>query len=307
MRAVASVLAACSALAAGLAAAPAVAWFTDGHAMVAAAAAEALPPEVPAFFRDGSATIAHLSVDPDVMKARETPQLRAQESPEHYLDLELLRGSELPADRYEYLEMLQRLEVDPAQVGMLPYAVIEGLQRLTLAFAEHRRWPQDPDVRTKALVYAGLLAHYAGDLVQPLHTTIHHDGRLLPDGKSPHTGIHQRVDALLERTRFDRSRALAGIRCQAFADPWQAILAQLAASHGLVDETYRLETQLLPPEEGASSSPQVTAFAAARYRDAVSFLASLYRTAWERSAPIELPSWLDRAPTAVTGSTRSRP
>ena len=39
---------------------------------------------------------------------------------------------------------------------------------------------------------------------------------------------------------------------------------------------------------------EVRAFATDRMRAAISFTASLYRTAWEESAELKVPSWLKR-------------
>ena len=60
------------------------------------AAVQALPDEVPEFFRDGKRMIAHCSYDPDISKNRGAPHVNIAEHPEHYLDLELLQGKPLP-------------------------------------------------------------------------------------------------------------------------------------------------------------------------------------------------------------------
>jgi hypothetical protein len=302
-------------VAAATAASPAAAWFTIGHAKVARAAVRALPPSVPRFFRDGAFGVGEAAVDPDLFKDRTLPALRTAEEPAHFLDWELIPGLALPADRWAFTAQLFERKLDPAKVGVLPYSVIEGTQRLTLAFAEHRRYPTNVYIRQKAIVYAGWLAHYAGDLEQPLHTSLHHDGRALPDGSSPRTGIHQRVDGLFERVPFDEAAITRGLPVRAFPDAWAAIQSELAASHALVDRVYELEPELLaafppappvPPAGGTSPitapasspapaiSPAVTAFASERYRATATFLASLYLTAWEQSATIQLPSWLER-------------
>ena len=72
-------------------------------------------------------------------------------------------------------------------------------------FLAHRKWPYEPHIRDKCLVYAVNPAHYATDLCQPPHTTIHYDGRAQEDGSSPHTGIRQRVDGLLRKPDWNRS------------------------------------------------------------------------------------------------------
>src|SRR6185503_11228774 len=216
-------------------ASPARAWFTPGHAKVTRAAVRALPSVVPRFFRDGGFTVGEASVDPDLFKDRTLEALRAAEEPQHYLDWELIPGLKLPPDRWQFTALVLERKVDPRGLGILPYSVLESWQRLTMAFAEHRHYPDDVAIQQKTLVYAGWLGHYVGDLEQPLHTSIHHDGRALPDGSSPKTGIHQLVDGLFERVPFDEQATTRNLPIHAYPDPWQAILAELTASHALVD------------------------------------------------------------------------
>ncbi|HEV8238837.1 MAG TPA: hypothetical protein VGS57_05680 [Thermoanaerobaculia bacterium] len=306
-------------------ASPASAWFTVGHAKVARAAVRALPPTVPRFFRDGAFRVGEAAVDPDLFKDPNLVALRAAEDPQHYLDWELIAGMPLPADRWAFIAQLADRKVAPNNVGILPYSLLESVQRLTMTFAEYRHYPDDAAIQQKALVYAGWLAHYAGDLEQPLHTTIHHDGRALPDGSTPKTGIHQLVDGLFERVPFDEAKATQNLPIQVYPDVWAAIQAELARSHALVDRVYTLEPalrrafppppptptprrslpgtrSLVPNPRPRTTAPMpapavpasVTVFTAERYRATASFLASLYRTAWEQSAAIQLPNWLER-------------
>ncbi|HXT50963.1 MAG TPA: hypothetical protein VN811_07965 [Thermoanaerobaculia bacterium] len=314
-------------------AAPARAWFTVGHAKVARAAVRALPPEVPRFFRDGAFRVGEAAVDPDLFKDRNLVALRAAEDPLHYLDWELIAGMQLPADRWLFTAQVLERKVDPRNVGILPYSLLEAVQRLTMTFAEHRHYPDDEAIQQKALVYAGWLAHYAGDLEQPLHTSIHHDGRALPDNSSPKTGIHQLVDGLFERVPFDEAKVTHDLPIQVYPDVWVALQAELAKSHALVDRVYELEPDMRkawPPAPRPAATPapatpsapsppanlrpppppaatptavatppppiprSVCTFTEERFRATASFIASLYRTAWEQSAAIQLPSWLER-------------
>jgi len=274
------------------AAAPAGAWLTLGHRRVGIAAAAAVAGELPPFFVAGAETIGHLAVDPDLFRNRDTPTLRSREEVEHFLDSERLPPGGLPPTAHELLVASAARGLRPAQIGLLPYAVIEGTEKLALCLAEHRRWPDNPHVRAKCLVFAGLLAHYAGDLAQPLHTTIHHDGWALPSGGSPLEGFHVRIDALLERAPFDPAGALAGLSLAPLPDLRAGVLAALEASHALLDRTYRLQP-LLGAAEGFAH-PEVVAFACERYRAAVELLGRLYLTAWSESERIELPGWLQR-------------
>ncbi len=270
------------------------AWFVEGHRRVAIDAVRLSAPTLPSFFREGAAAVGEGAVDPDVLKAPGTPALRDVESPEHYFDWEHLEGRTPPELRSQYVRLMASLRRDPAATGTLPYAILEGTDRLVIAFAEHRRWPADPLIRTKALLWAGQLAHYAADLCQPLHTTIHHDGRLRQDGSSPGSGIHQNVDALLESVPFDRTAAIRGIEIAPAGDLRAALLEELAASHRLVDAVYRLEASLAPRRAERPWQASTVEFTAERYGAAVRFVAILFRTAWERSAAIELPRWLER-------------
>lgn len=295
----------CTLLAATWLAHPAAAWFTPGHALVTRAAISALPTEVPAFFRSAAWGVGEASIDPDVMKSRATPELRASEEPEHYLDWELLDGARLPPDRWAYLRLLHDRRLDPTVVGTLPYAVLEAQQRLTLAFAEHRRWPEDRWIQQRAVLYAGYLAHYAGDLGQPLHTSVHHDGRANPDHSSPRTGIHQLVDGLFERVSLDPAALVRDLPVGEQVDPWSAIKLEMTRSHALVDHVYELEPALRAGVERGDYSPAVVTFTEERFRSTAAFLASLYYTAWRRSALIEMPSWHQRQaePTSATKAT----
>jgi len=265
------------------------AWWGDGHAILTRAALAALPAEAPAFLREGADLAVHCVYDPDLIKNRALPHLSDAEHPEHFLDLELLEGAALPGERYEFVALCARLNLSPSKVGLLPYATIEWTERLAMALAEHRRWPGEEAVRTKALVYAGILSHYAQDLLQPLHTTIHFDGRVGADGKLPHSGIHEKVDALVERLDFAPEELAQGLTVAAYDDAMAAIQETLRASHAMVDRVYELEAVL-----GTPTDPQVAAFGRERAQAAAAFTASLYLTAWEQSARIRLPGWLER-------------
>jgi hypothetical protein len=264
-----------------------LAWLEAGHREVAMAAVLSLPAEVPADFRAAAEEIGALALVPDLAKGPTTRALRDQESPEHYLDLERLDGRPWPELRSRYLAEIAARGLSVGAAGTLPYAIREQTERLELAFALWRRDPGGAAALSLARVAAGALAHYAADLEQPLHTTIHHDGWALPDGSSPLEGSHLLVDALIERAPFDHTGALAGSRPRVLPDIDAAIRAELAASHAEIDRVYALVPALRSPEGYAR--PDVVAFACARYTAAVRFVGSLILTAWEGSASVELP------------------
>src|SRR6516225_11296264 len=115
-------------------------WWSGGHETVAEAAASRLPDDVPAFFRRGGKELAHFSVDPDRWKNREMNFLRRAEESNHYLDFEDLDGKTLPGtNRYDAMKLIYTdLKKDPTRVGMLPYAIMEYYEKLTVGFYDYR-------------------------------------------------------------------------------------------------------------------------------------------------------------------------
>ncbi len=274
------------------AAGPLSAWNAGAHAKIAASAVSALPEEVPEFFRSGLREVGRSAIDPDYYRLRDLPQLRDAETPAHYLDSELLRGATWPERRSEYLLLLARLELTTIQAGTLPYSVLEGMQKLAAAFAQHRLDPEDAWARQRVLYLAGVLAHYSADLCQPLHTTVHYNGRTLPDGSSPHTGIHQHADALATHLyRLGEVPEVAAVTVRAHAKPRRAIEEAFAESHALVPRVYELEPALAL-EEGQEDLPApVLAFARERIEASIRLTADLFLSAWRLSAGLDLPSW----------------
>ena len=265
---------------------PALAWWVDGHAAQSRAAVLSLPDGVPGFFVDGGGTIAYFAADPDLAKNPNLSLLRDAERPEHYLDLELLDGRQLPNTRAGLIELCVELNVEPSQVGSVVYAIAEWTERLTLAFAEHRKWPDVEPLKLKCLLYAGLLAHYAQDLCQPLHTTIHFDGRSR-EGRSPHSGIHENVDSVVGRLKLQPGEMVSAQAIEPLVSLMPGILKELESSHLLVDRVYELEAGF-----GDAISAEVRTLAVERSKASARFTASLFLTAWKQSENTRIPDWL---------------
>jgi hypothetical protein len=274
---------------------PLYAWYGQGHVRATRLAVEALDGYVPDFFIQGRETVAHCAVDPDVFKISVgSHALYSTEYPDHFFDLELFGDEHLPDTRRDFWWWCLNHRVYTNKIGTLPYAVLEWTSRLTIVLAEHRQWPQNQAIQTKCLVYAGLLAHYAQDMCMPLHTTIHYDGRVLDNGQSPHTGIHDKVDALLEKADVCDPIVFDSNDLAPFTDIHAAILAQIQASNALVDYIYDLEPQLPEVEAPLVPDSKAATFACERLYATALFTARLYVNAWEQSADVELPDWLQR-------------
>lgn len=272
------------------------AWWGGGHDLITLAAVRATPDDLPAFFREGERGVAHAVYDPDILKNRGVMLARGAEHGEHYLDKELLKGRTLPRTRYAFIQLCHELGVKPEHVGTVVYAVSEWTERLTVAFAEHRKWPDNPYVRSKCLIYAGILAHYSEDMCQPLHLTIHFDGKKQEDGSKLHEGIHEKIDALPETLKIDPDEMARGLAVAPIDSLMPEVIDQFERSFKLVEKVYSLGGRY--PNYGQEDwkmDEEVIAFANERTRESARFTASLFLTAWRNSAAIKLDGWLDRS------------
>ena len=313
---------------------PAVGFVASGHKLATELAVTAAAKHLPAFFFPGRATIIQASVDPDYQRDPTMPQLRDGTYGEHYVDWDTLKSLGLPETRYQYLDLCAKKGLKPRDLGLLPYAIAEATQRLTLAFAEHRAWPNDTHIQEKCLLYAGLLSHLAEDACQPLHTTAEFDGRRRRDGSLPRTGIHLEVDAVIAKLRPARGQdglliVPADVGPNAHEKLMPAIFEQIRQSNALVPSVYGMEKSfmaspatrpasedapadqagavVMPEDRPMPRDQRVQAFARERLSACATFTASLYLTAWADSEKVKLPAWLVQARADVDGPPASQP
>ena len=263
------------------------AWWPRGHGILTRAAIEALPSDFPAFMKAGVGTVAHTAVDPDLTK-----WIKA-EHPLHYFNTELVAGKTLPESRFDFERLCGSLDTKVERVGLLPYAALEATEKLAVALAEYRKWPEHPYIQNKCLVYAGAVAHYAQELSQPLNLTIYWNGRG-EDGKPKHTRIHENIDGLIQNLDV-KSADLAKDLTAAPADSLMgAIVAQVDKSKKLVEEALALEKYVMVKGDAYKSEKAVQTFTQRQAKDAAQFTMVLYLTAWEKSKSVRLPGWIDR-------------
>lgn len=257
-------------------------WWVKGHETITEAAAARLPEGMPPFFRAGGKAMAHFAGDPDRWKNREATYLRAGESPNHFIDLEDLQGKDLPEDRYKAASLLLRLKQRPERTGILPYALMEGYERLACAFYDLRQDPNNEAIRMKCLVYAGNLAHYTGDTAMPLHTTRDFDGRKGTDGTVEQKGIHAKIDAFPEKNNFTAEEIGRGLETKSIDDVWAHVRQAIHESHKHVGRCYELD------KAGAFDKPtaESRAFILERCQAAAQLTLDLWYNAWLRSAKL---------------------
>ena len=221
----------------------ACAWWAGGHKICTLAATSKLPADVPQFFRDAGKELAEMSTEPDNWKHVTASHLRATEQPEHFIDLEYLGETPIPAKRYELLKFYFSKDIDPTTGGTLPCAIIEGYERLMLAFRDYRSQPDTEIVKKRIIVYAGWLAHYCEDAAMPLHTSKDYDGRVKPDGSVEQKGIHARIDAYPEKNGITSEKLADGLAAKDVVNVWPLIVDAINASHTHVDECYKLDAR----------------------------------------------------------------
>ena len=91
--------------------------------------------------------------------------------------------------------------------------------------------------------YAGVLAHFTGDLSMPLHTTRDYDGKKGADGAWVQRGIHARIDAFPERHGLSSKEISQHLEPTQLEDVWAEVLHCIEESHKRVGRCYELDAQ----------------------------------------------------------------
>lgn len=270
-------------------------WWENGHFYTGRAAAEALPMQMPQFFRQSVDRLSYLNYEPDRWKnsaERSADQaLYGASSPEHYINFEKVPPNLLKlTNRFDFLAAIGRREPNGSGVGVLPYRILELFQTLRVDF---RLWNEATDAGTKAWIEqriiddAGILGHYVADGANPLHTTVHHNGwvgRNNPRKFTTDDKLHGRFEGRFVdgRVKMEDVRPLVTREPTVIAQPREAILQFLRDSYALVDDVYVLENQEKFSE--TTASPAHKAFVAARIAAGATFLRDLWWTAYTTSS-----------------------
>lgn len=283
---------------------PGSAWGPRAHSVISRVALHSLPLNVPDFLTRQVDWIGERSVLADSWRAPSEPFVKAAEDPNHAWYMEqfaFLRA--VPRSRDEFVlavydEHRRLRERDPQRAaltnvhytGTLPYAAVEGYERLKVAFRmwrDLRRQQQDTRfIEQDAAFYVGWLSHYVADGAQPLHTTVQHDGWTgeNPRGFTRDGAIHW----LFENTFVDRIDLIEDDvvgrvtpRATQLTDPFTAVLAHLDRAHTRVEQVYRLE-QRKAFDDSSDREARELVYACAS--DAATLLRDLIYTAWITSA-----------------------
>jgi hypothetical protein len=268
-------------------------WGLEGHLIVGRAAAQAVPQEMPAFFRESVDQLSWLNAEPDRWKDRTERNLEEalyqSFNPGHYINLENVPESATMADhRLAYFEALEDAGVE-AQPGFLPFTILELTQRLRVGFRFWRRSEERTRVWIEQRIIndAGILGHYVADGSNPLHTTIHYNGWVGATslGYASDTQTHTRVESryVLHQISIDDVVPNVESSAMVFSDLRLAVWEFLEESNTLVEQLYQIDREARFNEETTAAANKV--FIAARMAAGATMLRNLWWTAWVTSAP----------------------
>ncbi len=284
----------------GSGAVPSWGWSGKGHQMQARAALRALPPELPAFFREADEELAFLISEPDRWRTSEQPALRETAGGNHTFKWEIAPHP-LPANRHRFLiELAKKGKLDPPRTvrdfGTAPYATQEWAEMLTAAFRRWRAMPEssvEERVRKKQhersiLFMAGVLGHWVTDTSQPMHASVHvhgwHSSVPNPHGyTTPANDPHGRFES-----RYV-DRAIAPADVAALVDDKPRLLGDwlreaekhIAASNAHVEQIYVWDKEA--PFGDGNEPKAAAAFTSARLAEGARMLRDIWYTAWVRS------------------------
>jgi len=266
------------------------AWGEEGHRWINRVAAEHLPDDAPPFLKAATARLAFLGPEPDRWRDNKElyKALTEVNGPDHFVDLDKPENfSALPNDRYQYADWLRTQGKEPKDIGFLPYAILEGYQKVQVLFRMWRE-PQHANEREQIeqniIYYAGVLGHYVGDGSQPLHATIHFNGWTTsanPEGFTREP-LHWRFENDFVKGQI-KPEDFAGMvkPAQKLQDPFAEIVKYLIDSHNQVTELYRMEKSAR--WDSSNRTPEAKKFVTQRLAAGSQMLVNLWYTAWLNS------------------------
>ena len=132
--------------------------------------------------------LAHLSNVPDIVWRAPymSDQDRAANFPTHFINLErVYQGvtdwDDVPLDYLQFVKDSKLVGLEPTQVGTAPWRIMQLYRELVRALESSSMANTEKEFEQRvnvALLHAGLMSHFVGDLANPHHTTENYDGQL---------------------------------------------------------------------------------------------------------------------------------
>jgi hypothetical protein len=266
---------------------PATAWGEEGHRYINRVAAEHMPEDMPAFFRNAGARLSFLGPEPDRWRDNKElyKALSEVNGPDHFVDIDKPENFEaLPNDRYLYADWLRARGKEPKDIGFLPYSILEGYQKIQVLF---RMW-RDPQhsaerdqIEQNIIYYAGVVGHYVADGSQPLHTSIHYNGWSTSSNPQLFTRepLHWRFEGEYVKAQI-KPEDFSGLVKPAtrLQDPFADIMKYLFKSFDRVPDLYQMDKTAR--WDANNRNADAKRFVTERLAAASQMLANLWYTAW---------------------------
>lgn len=305
------------------------AWDAAGHQIITRIALSRFAEEstCPEWLKapDQSQMVVWQSGEPDRWRGLRTANLRNENEPDHYLDVEDLEPFGLnlrsvPMLRSDYTKALElardkhpeRMKpvnpaMDPAKTqqtpGYLAHAIMEHYEKTRSSMttlrilqglpdaATERRQLQIQQAKANVRVEMGLLAHFVGDAAQPLHTTTHHHGWVgdNPKGYTTERTIHAYIDGtILTVHKITAETVESTVKDDTRARGSLVKDPQMPWSDVLthVERSFaKVEPLYEMKKSGELEKDAGKAFIVERLRDGGAMLGDLYISAWKASEP----------------------
>jgi hypothetical protein len=286
------------------AALPLAAWGEKGHFMVNEAATLATPVELPPFFHEAYPRLVYLAPEPDRWYTGGLPSIRAVNFPEHFLDYEYVAGLELPADRYQAVDLLyrtgtlRRFGIANSTAGFAPWRIAELAELLTVQWKLWRQSAEGPEreqVEENIVHLAGILGHYVGDTSNPHHTTIHYNGWAdaeNPRGYRTDCDTHERFEYDFVTRAIELEDVRREMRPPLLVTDWfGAAMTHIREANALVPPLYELDRA--GAFDRGTGTAEARRFAAQRLGAGASMLRDLWWSTWKASEQ-PLKDWRTR-------------
>jgi hypothetical protein len=303
------------------------AWNYPGHRIVNELALASLPGDFPAFVHTPAAAerIAFLAGEPDRWRNSPDRPLRQVNGLDHYFDVEELSDAgidvaTLTSFRYDFIVQFSAgraahpgrfRPIDPDRnpdhsrewPGFTPWAIAENYAKLKSAFSYLRAFEElgtseeIANAQANVLSLMGVLGHYVGDLAQPLHTTVYHNGWFGPNphGYTTWREFHAWIDGgFIAKAGISTAGIAPTLRTarpisvtprRDGRDPvFVAVMNYLLKQHAQVGPLYRLEQAGRLNHDDRPADPKGRAFIEGQLRRGGEMLGALWLTAW-RTAP----------------------
>jgi hypothetical protein len=270
------------------------AWGDEGHRYVNRVAAEHMPQDMPAFFRNAVVRLSFLGPEPDRWRDGKElyKALGEVNGPDHFIDIDKPENFEaLPNDRYLYADWLRAHGKEPKDIGYLPYSILEGYQKIQVLFRLWREPQQEAErdqIEQNIIYYAGVLGHYVADGAQPLHASIHYNGWTTSSNPQLFTRepLHWRFEGEYVKAQIKPEDFTGQVKTASrLQDPFADIVKYLIDSYNHVPELYRMDKAAR--WDANNRNAESKKFVTERLAAGSQMLANLWYSAWLGSAKVQ--------------------